>query len=166
MQLRTVQPLRPAGFSLIELMVVVVIGAILLTLAVPSYVSYIRQSRRTEAKTAVLDLAAREERFFSTSGAAYSQTPTQLGLTGAGFPVSVGNNYYTVTACSPATGGAAPCNDTTPPVAPSFQIVAVPVAANGQNKDLQCQLYGVDSTGKQWAQDNLGNDNTTYCWAN
>jgi type IV pilus assembly protein PilE len=166
MPLRTVHPLRSAGFTLIELMVVVVIASILLAVAVPAYLTYIRQARRTEAKTAILDLAGREERYFSTNGAAYTQTPAQIGLTGAGFPINVGNSYYQVTVCSPAAGGAAPCNDTTPPVAPSFQIVAVPVAANGQTRDAPCQIFGVDSTGKQWALDGAGNDTTPYCWTN
>jgi len=56
-----------AGFTLVELMVTVMIAAILLAIAVPSYQAYIRKSRRTEAKTAVLDLAGREETLFSTT---------------------------------------------------------------------------------------------------
>src|SRR5437016_2759671 len=58
MQLRpAARSLRPAGgFTLIELMVVVAIATILFSIAIPSYMTYIRQSRRTEAKTAVLVL--------------------------------------------------------------------------------------------------------------
>ena len=52
-------------------MVVVAIATILFAIAIPSYVTYIRESRRTEAKTAVLDLAGREERYLSTSPTAY-----------------------------------------------------------------------------------------------
>ena len=70
------------GFTLVELMVVVVIATILLSIAVPSYMSQVRQSRRTEAKTAVLDLASREERYFSTNGSIYSVTPADLGYVG------------------------------------------------------------------------------------
>src|SRR5438132_12993393 len=62
------------GFTLIELMVVVAIVTILFSIAIPSYMSYIRQSRRTEAKTAVLDLAGREERFLSTNPTAYTRS--------------------------------------------------------------------------------------------
>ncbi len=59
MQLRTAaRSSRPTGgFTLIELMVVVAIATILFAIAVPSYMTYVRQSRRVEAKTAVLDLA-------------------------------------------------------------------------------------------------------------
>src|ERR1700739_5017132 len=90
---------RPAGFTLVELMVGVAIATILCAVAVPSYMTYVRQSRRTEAKTAVLDLAGREERFFSTNGATYASTPANLGYTGAAFPVTVGSGYYRLSVC-------------------------------------------------------------------
>jgi len=57
MQSRTTPP--AAGFTLVELMIVVVIASILLAIAVPSYMTQVRESRRTEAKTALLDLAGR-----------------------------------------------------------------------------------------------------------
>ncbi len=85
----------------------------------------------------------------------------------AAWPIKVGsNNYYQVTICSPAGGGVAACNDTNPPPAPSFQVVAIPVAGSGQDKDSACQVFGVDSTGRQWANDSNGNPNTQICWSN
>src|SRR5258708_20456562 len=93
MQARTAPgPPSPRGFSLIELMVVVAIATILFAVAVPSYMSYMRQARRTEARTALLDLASREERFFSTNGATYSTTAAQLGYTP--LPTNVATGYY------------------------------------------------------------------------
>lgn len=82
------------GMTLMELMIVVVIVSILASIAVPSYIQQVRKSRRVEAKTALLDLAGREERYFSTSvtGANYSALSTDLGYTGA-WPIQVGNNY-------------------------------------------------------------------------
>ena len=51
MHLRTAARSSPAaGFSLIELMVVVAIATILFALAVPSYMLYVRQSRRSMAE--------------------------------------------------------------------------------------------------------------------
>ncbi|HET9108841.1 MAG TPA: prepilin-type N-terminal cleavage/methylation domain-containing protein, partial [Steroidobacteraceae bacterium] len=49
-------PGRADGFTLIELMIAVVVVAILMAIAVPSYESYVEKSRRTDAKTALLDL--------------------------------------------------------------------------------------------------------------
>src|SRR5215831_4031306 len=145
------------GFTLIELMVVVVIATILLSIAVPSYMSQVRQSRRTEAKTAVLDLASREERYFSTNGAIYSTTPTDLGYTGGAFPAPVGSdNYYTITVCTaaaPATPGCDP--NPNPPAGPSYYITATPVAGSSQAADAQCQSFSVDSTGQQFSTGSL-----------
>lgn len=153
-----------AGFTLVELMVVVAIATILFAVAVPSYLSYVRQSRRTEARTAVLDLAGREERFYSTNGAAYTTANANLGYTGAAFPVNVGTGYYQITVCVPAnancTAGLAMPN---PPAAPSYTVVATPVAGQTQVNDAQCTAFAVDSTGQQWA---AGTGGTAYCWSN
>jgi type IV pilus assembly protein PilE len=148
------------GFTLIELMIVVVVATILVSIAVPSYMSQVRQSRRTEAKTAVLDLAGREERYFSTNGALYSTTPGDLGYTGAAFPAAVGvDNYYTITVCSPAA--ACDPNANVPP-APSYYITATPVAGSSQAGDAQCQSFSVDSTGQQFSTGTL---TSQQCWA-
>lgn len=154
------------GFTLVELMVVVVIATILLSIAVPSYMQQMRQSRRTEAKTALLDLAGREERFFSTmiNGANYSSVPTDLGYAGP-WPMRVGSNYYQVSVCAPAAN---PCNGITltmpnVPPAPSYVIVAAPVAGTSQVNDNQCLIFGVDSVGAQYA---TGSSGAPYCWAN
>jgi len=145
---------RSAGFTLIELMVVVIIATILLSIAIPAYTSQIRKSRRTEARTAVLDLASREERFFSTS-AAYTSSAANLGY--AAFPAQVGSNYYQVNVCSPACNAGGPA-------APSFSVTATPVAGNGQDKDTQCVSFTVDSTGRQAALDSSSTDSTATCW--
>ena len=166
MQLRiAARSTRPAGFTLVELMVVVAIATLLLAVAVPSYISYIRQSRRTEARTAVLDLAGREERFFSTNGAAYSSTPGQLGY--AAFGVPIGSGYYQLTLCVPAAGNCvANLNMPSPPAAPSYTVVATPVAGQSQVNDTQCGAFAVDSVGQQYAITSAGASNTAYCWAN
>ena len=156
MQLRTAaHSSRPGGFSLIELMVVVAIATILFAVAVPSYLTYVRQSRRTEARTAVLDLAGREERFFSTNGATYSVTPAQLGY--AALPVVIGGGYYQLSVCSPACAPSAVA-------APSYTVTAT--AVGGQLRDLQCFSFSVDSTGRQFAVDSTNADATQFCWAN
>ena len=87
---------RPRGFTLIELMIVVAIVAILSMVAFPSYVEAMRKSRRAEAKTALLDLAARQERYFTTHNA-YTDRPDFLGYGSAAFPIDVrsgATSYY------------------------------------------------------------------------
>ncbi len=148
---------RLTGFSLIELMIVVVIVAILASIAVPAYTNSVRKSRRTEAKTALLDLAAREERYFATQNV-YTTDPFALkyiATSGGSWPVSVGS-YYSI---SQVTSSAATA--TTPG---GYQLQISPSAGSPQLQDSSCQLFQVDQTGKQSSQDSGGNDSSTTCW--
>jgi type IV pilus assembly protein PilE len=142
-----------SGFTLIELMIVVAVVAILGTVAISGYINSVRKSRRTEARTALLDLASREERFMSTNSA-YSNTPSDLGYSGA-LPLTVGSGYYQI---------AIPVlNAATSTVPASFTLTATPVSGKGQDKDASCQSFSVDSTGKQSALNSGGTDSTSSC---
>lgn len=57
------------GFTLIELMVVVAIIAILASLVYPSYDSYLKTGRRTEAQRVLLEQTNLLERSYSRNGA-------------------------------------------------------------------------------------------------
>jgi len=153
---------RPAGFSLIELMIVVVIGSILLAIAVPSYMAQIRQSRRAEAKTALLDLAGREERYFSTNGNAYTNAAVNLGY--SALPVLTPNGYYSINvACVAAQGAALGCDaNAGAPTGPAYYLTATPVAGTSQAGDTQCTGYQVDSLGNQYA---TGTYTSAQCWS-
>ena len=145
---------RHAGFSLIELMTTVVIVAILASIAVPTYTSQIRKSRRTEARNAVLDLAGREERFYSTNNA-YSSKPSDLGYSTVTTDTwttvgTIGSGYYTIVA--------AVANN-----ASTYIITAT--TAGIQTSDAQCATFVVDQTGAQSATGS-GTNATKDCWGN
>jgi prepilin-type N-terminal cleavage/methylation domain-containing protein len=55
---------RSQGMTLIELMIVVIVVAILGTVAVSSYRSYLIRANRTEARMALLRVQAAQEKFF------------------------------------------------------------------------------------------------------
>jgi type IV pilus assembly protein PilE len=145
------------GFTLIELMVTIVIGAVLLSIAVPSYQAQIRKSRRVEARNALLDLAAREERFFSVSNA-YTNDPASLGYPAGGFASTapIGSGYYYI---SVPTVVAA---DPTVPTQASFSITATYTGV--QTRDTNCANFTVTNTGRQSATNSGGTDSTTTCW--
>ena len=139
-----------SGFSLIELMVTVVIVSILASIAIPAYNAQIRKSRRTEAKTALLDLAGREERYFNTNPTVgYTNGSANVGYTTSPATVTnypVGSGYYTVTIALAA--------------APPYTIVATAVGDQAQDV---CPTLTVDSTGRQTASGSGANPNVD-CW--
>ncbi len=146
---------RATGFTLIELMVTVMIVAVLASIAVPSYLSSVRKSRRTEARQALLDLAGREERYLATS-TTYSQAGTDLGY--SALPATTASGYYTIDI--DAASFTAPSATATA----YFKAVATPVAGKGQDKDSTCASLSVDSQGVQKSTDSSGADSTATCW--
>lgn len=54
-----------AGFTLVELMIVVAIVGILSAIAIPSYQRYVVQSRRAEAQSYLHQLALRQEQYWA-----------------------------------------------------------------------------------------------------
>jgi len=158
--LRRVQPpaRRQRGFSLIELVIAMVIASILAAIAIPSYSSYIMRSRRTEAKSALLNLASLEERFFSTNNT-YSSTPGDLGYaTTATLPFPVGSGYYNITALS-VIPAAPPANSTSAGTPAIYTITAAPVPTNSQANDSGCTSFTITSGGVQ-----TSTGSSTTCW--
>jgi type IV pilus assembly protein PilE len=147
-----------SGFTLIELMVTVAIVTILATIAVTSYTSQVQKSRRTEAKSALLDLAGREERLFSTTNT-YSQDEAFLGYATVSTPLTnmtFGNRYYTLTAVVPDAANQ-------PGVANSYLLTAIPVAGNSQANDTTCGSFSVNQLGVQTV---TGTGTAASCWGN
>jgi type IV pilus assembly protein PilE len=146
------------GFTLIELVVAIVIVGILAAIAIPAYSGYVAKSHRTDAKTALLDMASMEERFFSTNNS-YSQNPSDLGYTGA-LPFPVGSGYYNITVLT-VVAAVAPSGTTNgTPATYSIQATAV---GNQASADPSCATFTINSAGQQGA---TGTDPqaATDCW--
>jgi type IV pilus assembly protein PilE len=89
-----------SGFTLIELMVVVVIAGILAAVAYPAYTESVRKSRRAAAKTTMLQIAQQEERY-------YTENNKYVVLTGLGYAsstVNSNNNGHAITIAAGSTG--------------------------------------------------------------
>lgn len=137
-----------SGFTLIELMIVVVIMGILAAIGYPSYTRYVVESRRSDAQIALTQLAAQEEKFFSqcnTYVATDYTTGTVMACAGLGttYPTTSPNGYYNLTV---AAG--------TSTIATSFIATATPVAGTSQATD---GAFTISNTGlKQWDKNNNG----------
>jgi len=146
---------RTRGFTLIEVMITVAIVGILSTIAMTVYTTQVQKSRRTDARTAVLDLAGREERFFSVANN-YSQLATDVGFAGV-WPQVVGSGYYSVNVTVPdpafvAAGG----------IGPSYVITATAIGL--QLPDTACASFSINQLGKQSSVDATNVDSTATCW--
>jgi type IV pilus assembly protein PilE len=143
------------GFTLIELMVAVAVTAILATIAVTSYSSFVLRAHRAEIKSALLDMASLEERFLSTNPC-YTGTATDLGYP-AGWTGVVGSGYYQVQLPIGFT-----CGSVATATPASFTITAA--AIGNQAKDTACATFIVTSTGARTAFTQGAADNTATCW--
>ena len=69
------------GFSLIELLISLAIFSILLSIAYPSYSTYLQHSYRKEAQIALVHAASRLENYFVEQNSYVGATLTELGET-------------------------------------------------------------------------------------
>lgn len=80
------------GFSLIEVMVVVVIVGILASIAYPSYIDFVTKSGRSEGVVAVMKVANLQEQYY-LDNRTYTSDMTELGLA---TPFITEHGYYSV----------------------------------------------------------------------
>jgi type IV pilus assembly protein PilE len=89
------------GVTLMELMIVVVIVGILAAIAFPSYREYVARAKRNEAKSALLQIATMQERFYLQNNT-YTTDMTTLGFPVATNFLSASESYrVSVTAADP-----------------------------------------------------------------
>jgi type IV pilus assembly protein PilE len=113
------------GFTLIEVMIVVVVLAILMAVAYPSYQDHLRKGRRADAQTFMTEVANRQNQFL-LDNRNYAVNIADMSVANAltiTTPATV-SRYYVV-----SVGPAAVT------VPPSFTITATPVAGSTQVSD-------------------------------
>ena len=142
-------------------MITVAIIGILVRLAYPSYTQSVLKSHRAEAKAALLDLASREERYFSTTNL-YTATAPSLGYAAgttltvaAPLPVLTGSTaYYTLSVQVPNPDPAIPAT------VPSFSATAT--AVSSQVNDAKCKNFTLTQAGVQGVTGST--DTASNCW--
>lgn len=105
------------GFTLIEVMIVVVIIGILAAIAYPSYQEHVRKSKRADAQASLMELSQFMERYYSANGKYVTAANVAPGLpftsspkdgTGANYNLALSNvTAFAYTLTATATGSMA-----------------------------------------------------------
>lgn len=98
--MKTAQLVYEKGFTLIEVMVVLVIVAILLALAYPSYVDYVRKSNRGDAQQLLMNWSVNQE-IWRANNPQYATTAQLPAPTADNYDLTIANRSgttYTLTA--------------------------------------------------------------------
>jgi type IV pilus assembly protein PilE len=143
---------QTAGFTLIELMIVVAVMAIIVSVALPSYQSHVRKGKRAEGKAALLRGAQYEERFFSDNVryATQAELAAAYGVT-SGTTIYSGENPNTSTGTYTVTVALGAGNT-------SFTLTATP---NAPHADTECGNLTLTSTG---VRNQTGTAPLSTCW--
>lgn len=121
------------GVTLMELLTVVVIIGILASVAIPSYRNYLLRTQRTEAKTALLQLQAAQEKFY-LNGNTYTDDVTSGSPDGLGLLATTETNKYDISVDLGGDGQ-------------SYTAIAAPAAGGGQEDDDRCDTLTLTDTG-------------------
>jgi type IV pilus assembly protein PilE len=126
---------RGDGYTLLEVMIVVVIVAVLAAIALPSYLEHLRKSSRAEAQSTLTDAASRQQQFL-VDRRRYAGDMAALGVA---LPADLGGKYNFAVAAADG-----------PP--PTFTLTAQAIGDQAKDK---CPTLTLD---------NMGNRSPADCW--
>ena len=161
-----VQVLKLKGYTLIELLIVVMILGVLASIAVPAYQKQMERGRRADAKACIMDVASREERFY-TQYSTYTETLIGAGgcagwACGLNLESQLDNGAYQ---CSEGRyvvaldGGPADCSADPDENNPCIRYTITATPLDGRDED--CTSLSMDNTG---TESSTGSGSTELCW--
>jgi len=134
---------KAAGITLIELMVVMVIIGILTSIAMPSYRNYMLKANRVDAKAALLQLAAAQEKHYLQM----NTYTNDLGVLRTDVNSKFG--HFTIAVNQ----------------ADALQFNATATAINAQTQDARCLVFTINEMGQKTGGVAAGiNDPEGDCW--
>ena len=150
---RRPRPSRAKGVTLLELMVVIAIVGILAAIGYPAYVDYAKRARRADGKAFLMDVQARQERFYFDNNSYTTDPDNGLGY-GEATPESPDGNYVLLAPVAGSTGS----------IATSYVLTVQPNASGSPPfTDAECGNLTIDNRG---TQDETGTEDLEYCWGN
>lgn len=136
---------KNAGYTLIEVLIVVVIIALLATIAVPSYQAQMMSTRRADGKSMLMEVMQSQERYFTE----HLEYTTELRVLGYQNDKDVESHekFYLISAMK--------C-DASPPIATieineCVKLEAEPVGAQVDDGALTVNSYGAQSPPGKWS---------------
>jgi len=124
---------KNSGFSLIELMIVIVIIGIIAAIAYPSYQNSITKTRRADGQAALLDIMNAQERYF-TENNTYTTTLSDINKS-----ASSEEGYYSIAASACGSG-----------ISACVLLTATPQGSQASDGDLTYNSLGVKTPSAKW----------------
>ena len=143
---------KQRGVTLMELLTVIIVVTILASVAIPSYRRYLQRSQRSDATTALLRLAATQEKHliqYGTYVTATANIPNAHSAGGLGLLAQSDLGFYDIAVAARPTG---------------YLATATAINGRGQWDDLTCRTFTIDEAGQRRAASSTGTDTTAQCF--
>ena len=126
---------KSKGFTLIELMITVAIIGVISAIAFPSYTAYVTRGKRTECRSAVMQVMQQQERYYTQQNTYTTTTSISPGF------LTFSGDSQTSSACTLTAGQ---CTSTVV-ISSCVKVTGSPVKADAEVGDITFQSDGSKS---------------------
>lgn len=139
------------GFTLIELMLVLVVVGILSLIAYPAYTESVRKARRAEAISLINQIAQAQERWRANCPTYTTNLASAPAASCTGGLGVANSSYYTLSVSFPA--------------ASTVSYAARASAVGAQLSDAKCATMTLAASGGNFTYDSTGSAASAVCWS-